>query len=146
MGERSLLSVAAFLLVTACFSNSGNASASGTPVQEMPNASLTTAKAGELRPTIVSWPDLEKFYPEDAEARGVEGIVRIAVTLDEKGRATDTKVLSVTPAGFGFSSAASTAVHFMTFSNPTGHRVMIKFALKFALSHAKPRHHHVRRR
>lgn len=109
----------------------------------MARASATATKAGDLHAKIVSWPDLERFYPKNAKDRGTEGLVRIAVTLDKQGQATDTRILSVTPLDMGFGAAASTAVHFMTFSNPTGHRTTIKFAVKFALKRVKPRHHHV---
>ena len=74
--------------------------------------------------------------------RGTDGMVRIAVTLDEQGRATDTRILSVAPQGLGFGAAASTMVHFMTFSNPTGHSVTIKLPVKFALQHSVERRHH----
>lgn len=42
------------------------------------------------KPRVVSWPDLERYYPEDAFRDHINGIVRITVTLDKAGRATDT--------------------------------------------------------
>ena len=134
---------AAFLLIVTCYPNAGYSSTPATKTEGTPRTSAAATKAGDLRPRIVSWPDLERFYPKDAKSRGTEGLVRIAVTLDEQGQATDTQILSVTPLDMGFGAAASTAVHFMTFSNPTGRRTTIKFAVKFALKHPKPRHHHV---
>src|SRR6185437_3777256 len=93
---------------------------------------------------VLSWPDdLTKFYPAAAKAHGVEGMARIRVTLDKMGRATDTQILSVTPRDMGFGAAASTMVHFMTFSNPTGHAVQVKIPVKFALHHGARAHHHV---
>lgn len=104
-----------------------------------------TRKSAGLRPGVISWPsDLERFYPEAAKAHGTDGMVRIAVTLDKEGRATDTRILSVTPQGVGFGAAASTMVHFMTFSNPTGHRTTVKLPVKFALQRGAQRHHHHR--
>jgi TonB family protein len=134
---------AAFLLVATCNPNAGYSSTPTTKTEGMPRTSATVTKAGDLRPRIISWPDLERLYPKGAKSRGTEGLVRIAVTLDKQGQATDTQILSVTPVDMGFGAAASTAVHFMTFSNPTGHRTTIKFAVKFALKRLKPRHHHV---
>lgn len=105
--------------------------------------SIARARSAVLRPQVLSWPaDLDRFYPKDAEARGTDGMVRIAVTLDKQGRATDTRILSVTPQGLGFGAAASTMVHFMTFSNPTGHRITIKLPVKFALQHGVRGRHH----
>lgn len=134
---------AAFLLIAICRPNAGYSSTPTTKTEGMPRTSATATKPGDLRPRIISWPDLERFYPEDATSRGIEGLVRISVTLDKQGQATDTQILSVTPVDMGFGAAASTAVHFMTFSNPTGHRTTITFAVKFALKRLKPRHHHV---
>lgn len=139
---RSLLAVT-FLLVATCRPNAGHSSTPATKTEGMPRASATATKTGDLHPKIVSWPDLERFYPKNARDRGTEGSVRIAVTLDKQGQATDTQILSVTPPDMGFGAAASTAVHFMTFSNPTGHRTTIRFTVKFALKRMQPRHHHV---
>jgi TonB family protein len=62
-------------------------------------------------PVAVSWPDLERYYPEEADRDHINGIVRITVTLDNAGRATDTHILSETPANRGFGAAASTVAH-----------------------------------
>jgi bla regulator protein BlaR1 len=93
--------------------------------------------------SVLSWPkELAKFYPAAAKARGVEGMAYVAVTVDRMGRATDTRILSVTPQDMGFGAAASTMVHFMTFSNPTGHAVVTKVPVKFALQHGVRARHH----
>ena len=118
-------------------------STSGQTAAATHGVSSARAKSAALRAQVISWPsDLESFYPNDAKAHGIEGMVRIAVTLDTKGRATDTRILSEMPQGMGFGAAASTMVHFMTFSNPIGHRTVIKLPVKFALQHAARRHHH----
>jgi TonB family protein len=83
------------------------------------------------KPRVVSWPDLERYYPEDASRNHINGIVRITVTLDKAGRATDTHILSETPSNLGFGAAASTVAHLMSYSNPTGHEASVTFNIKF---------------
>jgi TonB family protein len=75
---------------------------------------------------------LAKFYPQDAEKRGIEGFVTIAVTLDEEGRATDSQILSESPPDMGFGAAAASLARSVTYSNPSGVPVVFKFAVKFA--------------
>ena len=90
-------------------------------------------------PRIVSGLDaatLARFYPQDAEKRGIEGFVTVAVTLDSEARATGTQVLSEAPADMGFAAAASSLAYTLTYSNPTGAPVVFKFAVKFALDGA----------
>lgn len=87
------------------------------------------------KPRIVSWPDLEQYYPDDALRDHINGMVRITVTLDEEGRATNTYVLSETPPNLGFGAAASTVAHLMSYSNPTGHETSVTFNIKFRSSH-----------
>jgi hypothetical protein len=75
----------------------------------------------------VSWPnDLQQFYPDSAEDGHVDGLVRITVTLDEAGRATDTYIVSEAPPDLGFGAAASTLAHAMGYTNPT-----VTFNVKF---------------
>ena len=98
-------------------------------------------EAGMARPRIVSAivaATLEKFYPEDAERHGVEGLVTVAVTLGSEDRATDTQILSESPPEMGFAAAASSLAYSMTCSNPTGAPVDFEFKVKFA--HNDPRH------
>jgi hypothetical protein len=89
----------------------------------------------ELRPPqVVSWPDpatLERLYPEDADGGHPNGMVRITVTLDKVGRATDTHIVSVTPPDPGFGAAASTLAHLISYSNPTGRIASVTFNVKF---------------
>jgi len=87
------------------------------------------------KPRVVSWPDLERYYPEDALRDHINGIVRITVTLDKAGRATNTYILSETPPNLGFGAAASTVAHLMSYSNPTGHETSVTFNIKFRSSH-----------
>jgi TonB family protein len=87
-------------------------------------------------PHIVSSPPLEelkKFYPPAAARDGIDGDVQITVTLDEAGRATDTLVLSETPAGIGFGAAASELAHVFKYSNATGRSASVTYRVKFAL-------------
>ena len=60
-------------------------------------------------------------------------MVRLAVTLDRFGHATDTLILSEDPPDEGFGAAASAAAHTMEFSNPSGRSVQFVFNVKFAL-------------
>jgi hypothetical protein len=94
-------------------------------------------------PHIVSSPsneELKKWYPPAAARAGIDGDVQITVTLDDAGRATDTLVLSETPLGMGFGSAASQLAHVFKYSNPTGHSTNLTYHVKFALDNqARPR-------
>jgi hypothetical protein len=71
--------------------------------------------------------------PSEAQRRGVNGLVQITVTLDGAGRATDTLILSETPAGMGFGAAASGLAHKFIYSNPTGHSASVTYKVKFEL-------------
>lgn len=95
-------------------------------------ASVPSSAPKTDKPQVVSWPDLEQFYPEQAESEHIGGMVRITVTLDRAGRATDTRIVSENPPDLGFGAAASSAAHVMTYSNPTGHVVSVTFNIKFA--------------
>jgi TonB family protein len=77
---------------------------------------------------------LEPWYPLEAKRKGIEGMVRIAVTLDTAGRATDTQLLSEFPDGAGFGAAASAMAHQMTYANPSGHPTTLVFMVKFELA------------
>jgi TonB family protein len=92
-------------------------------------------------PRIVSGLDagtLARFYPSEAEKRGVDGFVTVAVTLDSDGHATDPQILSETPLDMGFAAAAASLACTLSYSNPTGAPVVFKFAVKFALDRARP--------
>jgi TonB family protein len=84
---------------------------------------------------VVSWPDLEQYYPDDALRDHINGIVRITVTLDKAGRATNTPLLSEAPPNLGFGAAASTVAHLISYSNPTGHETSVTFNIKFRSPH-----------
>jgi TonB family protein len=95
-------------------------------------------------PRILSWPTVDQqFYPPEARRAGIDGSVTLAVTLNNAGQATDTKVLTEEPLKFGFGAAASAVAHVMKYSNPTGHTAQVDFRIKFALHHehspARPR-------
>lgn len=88
-------------------------------------------------PRIVSSGDLARlqdYYPAQAKRRGIDGLVRLAVRLDDAGRATDTLILHEEPAGQGFGAAASALAHTLVYSNPTGHPVEFTFEVRFSLA------------
>ena len=122
-----LLVIAVFLPVVA---------ATAAPLASTPAGSGASINASQ------PLPDLEKYYPREAMRKGIEGLVRIRVTLDSKGRATDTLILSEDPLDEGFGAAASTMVHAMEFNNPTGRSAELEFNVKFALSHTAPQAHY----
>lgn len=82
---------------------------------------------------VSSGSQMERWYPQEAKRAGTEGLVQIAVTLDEAGRPYDTVVLSEYPPGVGFGAAASGLAHDMTYANPTGHPATLTFRVKFEL-------------
>jgi TonB family protein len=81
---------------------------------------------------------LEKYYPKEAMHRGIEGLVKIQVTLDPQGRATDTLILSEDPLDMGFGAAASTLAHQFEYNNPGNRPAQLTFNVKFALAHSAP--------
>jgi beta-lactamase regulating signal transducer with metallopeptidase domain len=96
----------------------------------------TMAADAALEPQVIksfSLEDLEKFYPPEALHGGINGMVKILVTLDKQGRATDTLILSEEPLDMGFGAAASTLAHQMEYSNPTGGPTQLSFNVKFQL-------------
>lgn len=98
-------------------------------------AQQANAAAGPSIKTAVGLEQLEKYYPKDAMHRGIEGLVRIQVTLDAQGRATDTLILSEDPLDMGFGAAASTLAHQFEYSNPGNRTAQLTFNVKFALHH-----------
>lgn len=129
------LSVIATVSLVGCHSRT-------TPSSDSSRSSPSATLAGEApvnagapktnKPRVVSLPDpatLESLYPQDAD--GSNGMVRITVTLDKAGRATDTHIVLATPPDLGFEAAASTLAHLMSFNNPTGHVVSVTFNVKF---------------
>jgi len=76
----------------------------------------------------------EKYYPKEALHRGINGLVRIQVSLDAKGRATDTLILTEDPLDMGFGAAASMLAHVMEYGNPGGRPAQITFNIKFELA------------
>jgi hypothetical protein len=142
---RRMLVVAAVLpLVTATAAPVQSAPAQAAPTQTTPTQPAPTqtggvpTQAGEAAGvSVVSWPTpdvLMKYYPVDALHRGVHGVVKILVTLDKQGRATDTLILSEEPLDVGFGAAASALAHEMAYNNPTGQPAQLSFNVKFALN------------
>ena len=125
----------------------GQVSALTTPVEPSAQVASTGGSPAQTDavPRVVSWAglaDIEKFYPEEAARQGVDGLVRIAVTLDKEGRATDTRIVSETPTDLGFGAAASSLAHTLTYSNPTGSSAVVTFDVKFDLPPKHGQHHH----
>ena len=128
----------AMMSLSGCYSRTSPSGESSTSSSSMTfdrqvSAQLRAPKGNKSR--VVSWPDLERYYPEDAVRDHINGIVRITVTLDKAGRATDTHILSETPPNLGFGAAASTVAHQMSYSNPTGHETSVTFNIKFRSPH-----------
>jgi hypothetical protein len=138
------LLVVALLLPTAAFTAADTNIGSGTVASDKPLVPSRdwppspTSKPG-LNPDgayIVAGPPegLEPFYPKDAERKGIEGMVRLAVTLDAAANATSTQLLFESPEGVGFGAAASELAHHNTYANPSGHPTTVFFMVKFQLS------------
>lgn len=138
--KRRLLAVAA-LLPAVLFVALPLRGIVGTARADTPNNAPANAGSSQISqtPRITNYgglAELSKYYPPDAQHRGIEGIVDLAVTLDAQGRATDTLILSEYPPDMGFGAAASAAAHTMEYANPTGQRVQFTFRVKFALDKA----------
>jgi len=112
--------------------------ATAAPVGSAPIrlAQQATAPAEPSIKTAVGLEELEKYYPKDAMHRGIEGLVRIQVTLDAQGRATDTLILSEDPLDMGFGAAASTLAHQFEYNNPGNRPAQLTFNVKFSLAHS----------
>lgn len=136
------LSVITTMSLAGCYSRAtplGNSSRLSPSTTLASEASAHSRAPKTNKPQVVSWPDaatLERLYPQDADGGHTNGMVRITVTLDKAGRATDTHIVSVTPPDLGFGAAASTLAHLMRYSNPTGHVASVTFNVKFVA----PRH------
>jgi hypothetical protein len=93
------------------------------------------------QPHIIASPteeELERYYPPQAQRKGIAGMVRIAVRLDESGRASDTRVLHEAPLGMGFGVAASKLAHVFKYANDTGHSTTLAYRIQFALHDPPP--------
>ena len=84
-------------------------------------------------PHIISGVPLDSWYPQEARKKGINGLVRVAVTLDAAGRFLGARVISEAPDGQGFGAAASALVHEFTYANPTRHPTTFNFNVKFEL-------------
>ena len=115
--------------------------ANAVTVRGQPSAGARDRNLFAMDPThpfIIAGPsgkDLDEYYPPQAADDGIDGLVQITVTLDEQGRATDTLILSETPAGMGFGAAASELAHNYRYSNRTGHPATVTYKVKFELRH-----------
>jgi periplasmic protein TonB len=147
-----LARIAAFAVVlpvtAGCGAPAGRADSTSHPAAAAPSTAAAGSSpegaAGAASPRVVSWggaADLERFYPAEAERRGVEGLVEIAVTLDPQGRATYSRVVSETPPGLEFGRAALDAAQTMVYANPTGRSAVLTFNVKFALARKRVRRH-----
>jgi beta-lactamase regulating signal transducer with metallopeptidase domain len=107
----------------------------GEPSTPPQNATTADTPFGmsSSEPHIVSASQLDHWYPHDAARKGINGLVRVTVTLDAMGRFVDALVISETPDGMGFGAAASGLVREFTYANPTGHPTTFSFNVKFAL-------------
>ncbi len=95
--------------------------------------------AGEAAPALVKAPELMEFveapYPPEAEAAGLEGVVRLRVAIDELGAVQAVELME--PIGHGFDEAAVEAVQAFTFAPAETAEgpvpVVIEFAYGFEL-------------
>jgi beta-lactamase regulating signal transducer with metallopeptidase domain len=105
--------------------------------QNITPTSDPTSQQPSLKTGVIP-PELWKYYPKEAARKGINGLVQIQVSLDAKGRATDTLILSEDPQDLGFGAAASTLAHLMEYGNPTGRPAQLSFRVKFELSSSPP--------
>jgi bla regulator protein blaR1 len=107
-----------------------------TPVRAAQAATRLIAAQGALEPRVTHWPLdlLAQYYPSRAKRTGVDGEVRIAVTLDASGQVTHTRVLTEEPPNMGFGPAAAAVAWQMQYSNPTGRPAKLAVRVKFQLS------------
>jgi hypothetical protein len=132
------LSAIAIASLAGCDSSSTQPGNQFRPSSSAPLPGRAPAPAGAPKPDkprIISWPDLERYYPEDALRDHINGIVRITVTLDKASRATDTHILSEAPPNLGFGAAASTVAHVIRYRNPTGSETSVTFNITFHSPH-----------
>ncbi len=76
---------------------------------------------------------MEAWYPRTAKQSGIDGIVQLAVTLDEAGQLRDSVIVSESPEGMGFGDAARGVAQSFSYANPTGHPTTLVFNVKFEL-------------
>ncbi len=104
-----------------------------TPAEGKPSR---TAQASTSGPKVIAWTGLGRYYPRRAERAGIEGVVRLAVTLDGGGRPTGVAILSEQPPGHGFGAAAANAADAaLRYSNPAGRPAGLVIDVRFALHH-----------
>ncbi len=93
-------------------------------------------RAGEAAsvepPVLVHF--VEAAYPEEAAARGIEGVVRLSLVIDESGKVADATV--VERAGHGFDEAALEAVRRFRFepARLNGHPIAVQVSYEYAFT------------
>ncbi len=93
-----------------------------------------TAQASSGEPKVIAWTGLSRYYPRRAKRAGLEGKVRLAVTLDGAGRPIGVAILSEQPPGHGFGAAASNAADAaLRYSNPAERPARLVIDVRFAL-------------
>jgi protein TonB len=106
-----------------------------SPFASLPPADVTEV---ERPPQLLRQPsalDLRAFYPEAARRDGLEGDVRLELTVSERGAVTEVRLLA--PAGHGFDEVAPAAARRIVFrpaergGRPVA--VRIQWTLKFRL-------------
>jgi TonB family protein len=92
-----------------------------------------------LAPKVIDFGDLanlEQYYPPQAKRQGIEGIVTVALKIDEQGNVVDARSIDEMPANpeWGFAEAAARVALTIRFSNPRGvpatRNIKVKFALR----------------
>jgi|CXWL01.1.fsa_nt_gi TonB family protein len=105
-----------------------------SPVRRMPRVDMNDFRLGDVRGTVksVALRLPKAFYPEEARKQGVEGLVRVQVTVDDKGLVT--KALTIAGDNRLTSSAIDAALQsrFRPALDPTGRPVAIEGILTYS--------------
>ncbi len=109
--------------------------AAATPAQEPNHGAAASSSSVDVAAAHIVATDggSERWYPQDAKRKGTEGTVRLAVTLDTTGLATDSQIVAETPEGSGFGAAAIEMARRFVYANSTGHPTTLIFNVKFEL-------------
>ncbi len=115
--------------------------AAAAPVAQNAPAAPVAADQESQQPSIkegIDTAELMKYYPREAQRKGIDAVVQLRMTLDARGRPTDTLILSEEPRDMGFGAAALAIARAISYNNPTGRPSQFNFKVEFALA-ASPR-------
>jgi len=88
---------------------------------------------GEARTRVrfIAGAPLSQFFPPDAMARGITGLVVVDLLIDTEGRVKRAVAISETPAGAGFGEAAVAAAETFQFANGLLRPVLMSMQVRF---------------